>query len=183
MSNRKPEGMLMSPSNKSGSGPTKRRSKPPTGSMHPTSGGGGGAGTTDRVDLSKIEPMEVVFKAEAFRKLIIWTFGPTLLTLIGALSAFFYFYHRTNLHIADPAIHLTRGERGKLETKEEATKERKKLKKEITDHFDVKVREIRVEQNEQVKEIGKKLEKDQKSRLNKVLHEVIKTRRDIKNHE
>lgn len=188
MSRRRPEGMLMAPRNGGGSGPPSGRKKAPTGDAYPIVGDkSGGNGNGDNGDdeedgedqLSEV-PMEVVFKAETFRKLIIWTLGPMLITMIGAISAFFYFYHQTNSHMGDPTIHLTRGERGKLETKEEASKERKKLEKDITSHFDVKVREIRVEQREQVEKIGKKLEHDQKIRLNQILTEVKKARQDIR---
>lgn len=151
-----------------GSGKGKR----PTGEAYPAVGG--------EKAPEPDGPLEVVFKAETFRKLIVWTLGPVMLTLIGAISAFFYFYHQTHTHMADPTIHLTRGERSKLETKEEAKTARKGIKNEIKDHFDVKVRELRVEQNEQVSQLGRGLKAEQKEELRKILSEVKKARRDIK---
>jgi hypothetical protein len=152
--------------------------------MQPAAAGNSGGNGGDDEEPEECEPekpMEVVFTAQTFRKLIAWTFGPLLIVLVGGLSAFFYFYHKTNSHLDDPVIHLTRGERTKLETKVEAHKERTKLKKEITGHFDVKVREIRVEQKEQVIQLGNELKAAQRARLNKILIEVKKARKDIKN--
>jgi len=177
MSKRKLGGMLMSPNN--GSGGLSGRKKPPTGEVTPAAGGGEGNGGGENPGKTSSSPMEVVFKAETFRKLIIWTLGPMLVTLMGAASAFFYFYHRTNVHIEDPSIHLTRGEREKLETTEEAKKARLELKTQITSHFDVKVREIKLEQKEELKELSKGLVQDQNIRLNKILDEVKKARKDI----
>jgi hypothetical protein len=172
--------MLMSPSNGGGSTGVKR----PTGEAHPTvsSSGNDGNGGGDGKDPKerRYEPMEVVFTSQTFRKLIAWTFGPLLVVLVAGLGGFFYFYHQVNNHMGDPTIHLTRGERDSLENKGEAVKARKQLKEEIITHFDVKVREIKVEQKEQVNKLGEELKKDQTSQLTKILVEVKKARQDIK---
>lgn len=181
MARRKPEGMLMSPSNGGGSTPTGGgvrgpNEKRPSGQAHPAVSGGEGGGPKDpkECNVEPNKPMEVAFTQQTFRKLIAWTFGPLLVVLVGGLSAFFYFYHKTNSHIGDPTIHLTRGERISLETKAEAREERKKIKKDIITHFDVKVREIKVEQKEQMTKIVKSLEEEQKSQYYKLLKEIKK---------
>jgi ribosomal protein L23 len=183
MAKYRPEGMMMSPNNGGGI-PTGGRKRPPTGETSSLGGLEENGGKRDlETNVFKPDiPIEVVFKAETFRKLIVWTLGPMMITLIGAISAFFYFYHKTSVHLDDPGIHLARGERDKLESKIEAKTERKKLKKEIITHFDVKVREIKVEQREQVEKIGRKLRSEQRSNLNKILSEVKKARQDIRSH-
>lgn len=161
-----PEGMLMSPPN-GGGGSTPGRKKPPTGEVTPT-----GSGDGCNVELDK--PMEVVFTTQTFRRLIAWTFGPLLLVLVGGLGAFFYFYHSTNLHVSDPTIHLTRGERGKLETKAEAKQSRAKLETDIKKHFDLKTGQIGVRNEKQISKIGKSLEKTQRAQYRRLLTEIKK---------
>jgi len=118
--------------------------------------------------------MEVVFTTQTFRRLIAWTFGPLLLVLVGGLGAFFYFYHSTNLHVGDPTIHLTRGERGKLETKAEAKKSREELETDIKKHFDLKTGQIGVENAKQITKIGKELRKEQRGQYHRLLKEIKK---------
>lgn len=173
----------MAPSNKDsspGSKPTRRR-RPNTGHTMPV-----GGPPDDPNDVCRIEPdkpMEVVFTTDTFRRLIVWTLGPFLLFLIAAISSFFFFYHKASTHMDDPTIHLSRGERRSLETKEQATKERENLKAGITRHFDVKIREIKVEQEEQFQKLGTELKTEQKQKLDKILTEVRRTRRDIRGNE
>ena len=174
---KQPEGMLMSLTNGDGGTPTGRQKRSATGEAFPAVGGGGGEGPKDpkKCNVEPDKPMEVVFKAEAFRKLIAWTFGPLLVVLVAGIGGFFYFYHKTNTHLVDPTIHLTRGERNSLETKVEAKVERSKIKTDIITHFDVKVREIKVEQKEQLIKIVKSLEDEQKSQYRRLLTEIKKT--------
>jgi hypothetical protein len=182
----------MSPPNTGGSGPPSgipRSKKVSDGAGYPAVGGSAGDGggkkppqdpNECRIDDIAEKPIPVVFTQKTFTKLIAWTLGPLLLTLVGSISAFFYFYHKTNVHLTDPTIHLIRGERLIFETKQEAKVERKRLKSEITGHFDVKVREIKVEQKEQFHKLGTKLRRQQTNQLMKILTEVKKARRDIK---
>jgi hypothetical protein len=167
---RKPEGMLMMSSNNGGGAPSERK-KPPTAETQPVG--------------QEQQPMEVVFTAgtirmleKKLRKERRWLSIPLFLLLVTVISGFFYWYWKTNVHIDDPTIHLTRGERGKLETKAEAKVERKKLKREITHHFDVKIREVKVEQREQILQLGKTLKRGQKQQFKKILTEVKKAHKD-----
>jgi hypothetical protein len=118
--------------------------------------------------------MEVVFQKSTFIKLIVWSLGPLLLTLIGAISAFFYFYHETKIHIDDPNIHLGKTERTKLETKAEAKVERKKIRDNIKQHVNVKMREVKVEQREMLQQATKKLQTQQAQHYRKILTEIRK---------
>lgn len=174
MANKKPEGMLMSPSNggggaSAGNTPPEKR---PTGEAHPAVTCGPKDPKACNVEPDK--PMEVVFTTQTFRRLIAWTFGPLLVVLIGWLSAFFYFYHKTNTHLSDPTIHLLRGERGKLETKLEAKQSRAKLETDIKKHFDLKTGQIGVENAKQITKIGKELRKEQRGQYHRLLKEIKK---------
>lgn len=178
MSKKSPDGMMMSPNSGKGSstGGSGKKKRPPTGEVRSSSGK-----SDFEEDSSSISgPIEVIFTQQTFTKLIAWVLGPMLLVLISAISAFFYFYHQTSIHLSDPTIHLTRGERAKLETKIEAKVSRKKLKTEITNHFDLKVREIKVENGEHIEKLGDALKKEQTKHLNKILIEVKKARQDIR---
>jgi hypothetical protein len=172
---KKPRGMLMSPSSTGGSTGGGDRSKRPTGEAYPAVGSSVEEKKERDPQECRIEPerpMEVVFTQDTFRKLIAWTLGPLLTLLVGAVSAFFYFYHSTNSHMTDPTIHLNRGERIKFETKEEAKAERKKLKHEIKSHIDVKVREIKVGQKEQLQESLDKITKQNEKQFKKLVREI-----------
>lgn len=140
-----------------------RKKKPPTGEAFP-------AGITN-------DPVPVVFTQGTLIKLISWTLGPLLLTLLGAISAFFFFYHKTNSHLINTEVHLAQGERSKLETKVEASRQRAETRRVIKSHIDVKCREIRVEQKEQIQELGRELKSEQKKQFTKILSE-IKSRHD-----
>lgn len=118
------------------------------------------------------KPIPVVFTHKTFIKLIAWVLGPVVTILFGAISAFFYFYHQTNAHIEDMNIHLGKKERSQIETKIEAAGERKKLQDDITDHVDIKVREIKVEQKEQLQEAKKELKRQQTYHYNKIITEI-----------
>jgi len=142
------------------SAPEGRNRKPPTGEAFPVQ--------------SPPEPLEVVFKAETFRRLIAWTFGPLIVVIVGVISAALYFYHHTNVHLEDPTIHLTRGERGKLETKIEAVKARDKLEKDIKNHFDLKTGQIKLENAKQINKIGNQLRSEQKIHYRRLLSEIKK---------
>ena len=105
--------------------------------------------------------------------------------LLAGTSFAIYFFHKTNIHMEDPTVHLTRGERGKLETKTEAASARKKLEKSITKEFGLRTREIKLDlskqQRVQFKKLGKELKLEQKTQLVKILREVKRARRDIRN--
>jgi hypothetical protein len=178
MSKRKPGGMVMSPSNGGGGSTSGGRRTPPTGEVQSAEGTklkeDGDEKDPRECKPEPKKPMEVVFSPQTFRRLVAWTFGPLLIVLVGALTAFFYFYADTNAHKRDPTIHLTRGERAKFETKAEAKSERTKLKKEITTHFDVKVREIKVEQVEQWQDSMKKVTAQQARQYQKIMKEIRK---------
>jgi hypothetical protein len=111
-------------------------------------------------------PMPVVLTIGTIVKLA----SIIVIPLLGAISAGIYFFHKTNAHIEDPVIHLTRGERHKLETKVEAKKARSKLEKSIT-------REVKL----QARELKQHLLEKQKTQFDRILTEVKRARRDIKN--
>jgi hypothetical protein len=117
-------------------------------------------------------PIPVVFTPKTFVKLIAWVLGPVLTILLGAISAFFYFYHQTNTHMQDENIHLRRTERSQIETKAEALDERKKLQDDIAEHVDIKVREIKVEQKELVDKAKIELKKQQSYHYNNIITEI-----------
>jgi hypothetical protein len=169
----RPEGMLMAPppngDGGGGGGVPAGKKKPPTGEVTPT-----GGGDPNECKIEPDKPMEVVFTTQTFRRLIAWTFGPLLLVLVGGLGAFFYFYHSTNLHVSDPTIHLTRGERGKLETKLEAKQARTKLETDIKAHFDLKTGQLGVKNAKQITKIGNELRAQQKGQYHRLLREIKK---------
>lgn len=175
-------------------GPRDNSSKKPTGQAHPSvnstmSGNGGGTGGNNPpkdpkyCKLKSDKPMEVVFTSDTFKKLIVWTLGPLLAVVVTGISAFFFFYHKTMTHIENSTIHLTSGERIKLETRAEAIKARTSIQRNIINHFNLKIREVKVEQQEQARVIADKLKvnaqnvadelKDlQQKQLNKILSAV-----------
>lgn len=126
----------------------------------------GGSGNGD--ELGK--PIPVVFTQRTFLKLIAWVLGPVVTILIGAISAFFYFYHQTNLHMQDNNIHLGRTER--MEIQKKATDERKQIQDEIAEHVNMKVREIKVEQKEQIEKAKTELKKQQSYHYNRIITEI-----------
>jgi uncharacterized phage infection (PIP) family protein YhgE len=102
-----------------------------------------------------------------------------IVPLLGGMSAGIYHYHKTNTHIDDSSIHLTRGERYKLETKVEAKKARKRLEKSIKREVKLQARELKqdlsAEQKSQIEKLGHELKRDQR----RLLDEVKKARKDI----
>jgi hypothetical protein len=172
MAKRQPEGMMMAPNNggsSAGSGGGKR----PIGET-PAVNSGAEDRDPNECRIEPEKPMEVVFAQQTFRKLIAWTFGPLLVVLVGGLGAFFYFYHRTNTHLEDPTIHLTRGERSKLETKAEAKRSREELETDIKRHFDLKTGQIQLNNAKQINKIGKQLQTEQRVHYQRILKEIKK---------
>lgn len=118
-------------------------------------------------------PIPVVFTQKTFIKLISWVLGPVITILIGAISAFFYFYHQTNSHMDNKNIHPNRLE---IETKLEARSQRRELRKDIAEHVDIKVREIKVEQKEQIDRAKIELKRQQNYHYNKLINEIKETK-------
>lgn len=155
-------GMSMMPPNGGGGGGGGNRPNRPSGEGHPAVP----PADEDRNPTAVITPMPVVLTVGTIIKLA----SVIMVPLMGILSAGIYHYHKTNAHVDDPVIHLTRGERSKLETKAEAQKARTKLEESIT-------REVKL----QAREIKQDVAADQKSWGDRLLQEVKKARRDIKN--
>jgi len=108
-----------------------------------------------------------------------------MVPLIGLISSGIYFIHKTNIHVDDHDIHLSSGERFKLETKGEAIRAREKLEVSIKREVKLQAREIKQdvvdEHKVQIKQLTSDLKADQKSWCDRLLKEVQQTRRDIKN--
>jgi hypothetical protein len=172
--------MLMSPAaGGGGSAPDGKRKRPVTGEAFPVENSGGGNDGGDGEDPNKCQiepdrPMEVVFKAETFRKLLAWTLGPLAAMLVGGMAAFFYFYADTNAHKRDGTIHLKSGERGTIETKKEAKEARAKLETDIKKHFDLKTGQIGLRNEKQITKIGTELRAQQKVQYHRLLREIKK---------
>lgn len=161
---RKPHGMMMAP---------------------PSGGGGSGGGNEDPtpvrphrpsdgfVPVSK-EPMEVILNARMMRKIFLWVMGPLLAFLLTSASLLIYFYHSANAHMGNEYIHLGNREREKLETKEEAVDARKKLRKVLSAHIDMKMREVKVEQKEMLQQATKKIQTQQQDHYRNMLREIRK---------
>jgi hypothetical protein len=170
-------GMSMMPPNGGGGGGDGDRPKRPSGLGHPA------VSIPDEKGQSAVvaQPMPVVLTVGTIIKLA----SVIMVPLLGILSAGIYHYHKTNAHIEDPVIHLTRGERSKLENKSEAKAERKKLEKSITREVKLQARELKqdlaTEQKVQIKKLGTELKLEQKAWGDRLLQEVKKARRDIRN--
>ena len=136
--------------------PRKRRvsgTTVPSGGGKPPSGGKGTASPPQLVTV----PVPVALNWSSVIKLV----GPSLALIVAAFGAAIYFYHQANTHMADPTIHLTRGERAKLETKDEARKHRQKIHHAIIREAKVAHRELQVRQAEQISKWGKELKREQ----------------------
>lgn len=169
-------------------------------SMMPPGGGGGGGGDKPRRPKRKsglghpvvsvpdeenptaaiARPMPVVLTVGTIVKLA----SVIMVPLLGILSAGIYHYHKTNVHIEDPVIHLTRGERSTLENKEEAKKARSKLETSIKREVQLSARELKqdlaTEQKAQIKKLGTELKTEHRTRFERLLSEVQKARREIR---
>lgn len=130
--------------------------------------------------VSIVQPMPVVLTIGTIIKLALTIIVP----ILGLVSTGIYFFHKTNLHIDDPTVHLTRGERATLETKAEAAVARKKMEKSITRELTVKTRELKQDlgdqQVKQFKKLGRELKTDQKYRFDQLMKEIQQTRRAFK---
>lgn len=171
------DGMSMMPSNGGGGGGGERP-KRPSGEGHPAVVVPDEDGNPTTAVIA--QPMPVVLTVGTIIKLA----SVIIVPMLGALSAGIYFVHKVNAHVDDPVIHLTRGERSKLETKSEAKTERKKLETSIKREVKLQARELKqdlaAEQKVQIKKLSNELKRDQRVRFNQILDEVKKARRDIK---
>jgi len=171
------------------------REKKPSGVIHHVvtgngeregSSGGGGNGpgglppdqTGPRIPI--VTPLPVVFTLGTILKVLI----PVIITLLGGFSAVIYFFHKTNIHMDDPTVHLTRGERGKLETKKEAKEARTELKDTITSQFKVETQGLKQElvksQRDQIKVLGEELKTAQTAQSKRIMKQLRVNLRDIR---
>lgn len=127
-----------------------------------------------------VDPMPVVLTIGTIMKLS----TVVIIPMLGVISAGAYFFHKTNGHMEDPVVHLSRGERGQLETKIEARKARKELDKSIKRELTLQTRELKQDLGEQqtiqFKKLSTEIRLDQKRGLNQILEEVRETRKDLK---
>lgn len=128
-------------------------------------------------------PLQVVLAKGTFLKFAI-TIGSTVILGVSAVLAFYWSHHyRVTAHMENRTIHLTSGERAKLETKAEAQKNRAKLVKEVKREVEYAHRKIKLEQSEEIqkgmKKLTTKLTQAQKSEFRKILQEVKQTRKAV----
>lgn len=169
---------------------------PATGSNGGSGSGGGGPPTRKKKSPSGVTKIALAPKGEevsvAYPMPVVLTWGTIVkfasvivIPLLAGISFAIFFFHKTNIHMGDPTVHLTRGERGKLETKAEACAARDKLAKSISKELTVKTRELKQDLGDQnraqFRKLGKELKSDQNYRFSKILEEVKKARRDIRN--
>jgi hypothetical protein len=170
------DGMSMMPPGGSGGGGGGDRPKRPSGEGHPAVRVTEGS----QPQVLALQPMPVVLTVGTIIKLA----SVIIIPLLGALSAGIYFVHKTNAHVDDPEVHLSKGERYKLETKVEAKQERKKLEGSLKREMQLRAREIKqdvaAEQKVQIKKLGTELKLEQKAWGDRLLREVKQARRDIR---
>jgi hypothetical protein len=136
-------------------------------SPRPTAGGGGnGAGGGDDEDTER-HPFRglVDLSTATILKIAI----PSVTAILGLIVAAVHFHYDTRTHVKNKVIHLGTAERPLLETKAEAKKARAKMIKVIRVQLDVKHRELKVDQREQIQEI--------RADQQKILREIVRTRR------
>jgi hypothetical protein len=175
----KQHGMSMAPPNGGGGGRSRPKKRTPSGVVRVTSTNE--VSTGDDFSGSVFLPMPVVLTWGTIIKFA----SVCVLPLIAGVSFAIYFFHKTNIHMEDPSIHLDRGERSKLETKIEAQVARKKLEKSIFSELDIKTRELKQDlgdqQKTQFKKLGAEIKREHGRQFEKIITEVKKTRKDIKN--
>lgn len=125
-------------------------------------------------------PLPVVLAKGTFLKFGVLIFGSLLITISGVLAFYWKHHYESTTHMKDGTIHLTSGERAKLETKAEAKASRKRIVKIINTHVDLKMREVKVEQKAQIQKLGDELKQQQRQDLRKILSEVKQTRRVVR---
>lgn len=120
------------------------------------------------VDVVKIEdstatvvPLPVALSWSTIFKIA----SVSIVALVGAGSTVAYYVHSTQSHMADPAIHLSRGERSTLETKKEAQANRKKMLEAVNRESTMRQREVLTEQKQQIQDLGDRLQKRQQSQF------------------
>jgi hypothetical protein len=175
--------MSMSPAN--GGGVGSQTPKSPSGTGYPavsgsSSDGSNGGGEDDTGSHVIASPMPVVLTWGTIIKFA----SVIMIPFLTGISFAIYFFHKTNLHMDDPTVHLSRGERGKLETKAEAATARKKLEKSISRELGIRAREIKQDigdqQKIQFKKLGRELKSDQRHRFDQILKEIKQSRRGPK---
>jgi len=170
--------IMSSPNNGNGGSPPSsededkpKRKRPTTSGVgYPKVGSGSGGGGRK---IDEGTPIPVVLTLGTILKLMVPIFGLVSLGLA--------FYWQTRTHVDNKSIHLESGERSKLETKGEATDRTKQIVKTIKTHVDLKMRQQRVDQKEQILKVGEELKQQQKQQLSEILIEVRQTRRSIRN--
>lgn len=134
------DGYMMAPPNGGGGGgdPTPKPRRP-SGSTVP-------APPTENQELPSVlsaaTPVSVVLTPGTILKIV----GP-LLAIICVAIAFFY---KTSAHISDERYHLRDGERGKLETKAEANRQRAAMVKILKREVKVSVDEQQIKNTQQI---------------------------------
>jgi len=159
-------------------GGRKPRLKNPSGEVQPTKPMA--PSTSGSMPAIMVSPMPVVLTLGTIIKLASVIFIP----LLGILSGGIYFFHKTNLHIDDKAVHLLSDERPKLETKFEANKARSKMEESIKRELRVSMRELQQDvsatQTVQIKTLGSELKQEQKTWGDRLLKEMQQTRKDVR---
>jgi hypothetical protein len=101
------------------------------------------------------------------RRTLLWLIGPGLSALIAVLGAASMFWAKTESHMQRTDIHV------KAETKKDAKQARSAMAMQIIKKQNIAIREVKLEQRESIKELGDKLQKEQRA----ILREVVRARR------
>lgn len=133
---------------------------------------GGGAPPEDNGDDYVMVPVPIALSWSTIFKLV----APALLAIAGLIAAGAVFYSQTQAHLVNKVAHIGPMERERLETKEQARVARFVLFKRIEDSHAVKIREVKVEQREQIQKLGESLKAEQQ----KIFREVQRTRRALR---
>lgn len=91
-----------------------------------------------------------------------------VVSLVGIASTACWFFQKTEAHLADPNIHLERGERQTLETKVEARAARKDLVKRIDRDATIRQREMMSAQRQQIESMGDRLQRRQETEFRRL---------------
>lgn len=132
----------------------------------------GGDGGEDSEQAESIVPIPIVLNWNTIIKLA----APAVVTLVMAIAAGGIFWSNTRTHLKDTARHISPADRQQLETKSSAKVARSRMIKALKKNTALRVREIKVEQREQIQKLGAELKTDQR----RILREVQRTRRAIR---
>ena len=113
--------------------------------------------------MFQLGPFPIVLNLRTMLALIV----PVITAVIGATGVMLNQFHETKSHIKNKSIHV------EAESKAEAKQARTEMIKAITGRQDVKIREVKVDQREQIEKLGETLRGEQRA----ILREIRRNRR------